>query len=152
MKRKDWFEVLGTLGMIAGLIFVGAEIRQSTIATRAATLQEVKSSWLDFNLVVASSPELGAAIQKGEELGWDSLASSERFMISGFYRSLFQNWSNAYAQYRLGTLDPEEWAPQLRDAAPLAQDPLGLEVWELYDHVFDDHFQALMDSLIAAGG
>ena len=65
--------MLGTIGMIAGLVFVGAEIRQSTVATKAATVQQVKDAWLDFNLTVASSPELAEALQKGQEEGWESL-------------------------------------------------------------------------------
>ena len=152
MNRKDLLETFGTIGMIAGLIFVGAEIRQSTIATRAATVQQVKDAWLDFNLTVASSPELADAFQKGQGQGWAALESGEQLMVMSFYRSLFHNWSNAYTQFLLGTLERDQWVPHLRDAAPLATDSLGLEVWRQYNHVYDDRFRSLMDSLIAAGG
>jgi hypothetical protein len=152
MTGKDLLEAFGTIGMVAGLVFVGAEIRQSTIATRAATVQQVKDAWLDFNLTVASSPELAEAFQKGQEEGWESLERGEQLMVMSFYRSLFHNWSNAYSQFLLGTLEYDQWVPHLRDAAPMSTDSLGLEVWERFNHVYDDRFRNLMDSLIAEGG
>ncbi|MGI9628229.1 MAG: hypothetical protein ACR2QM_15455 [Longimicrobiales bacterium] len=151
MKKKDLLDALGTLGMIAGLVFVGAEIRQGTVATRAATVQQVKDNWLDFNLTVASSPELATAFQKGKAEGWNALSPGEQLMMTSFYRSLFHNWSNAYSQLLLGTLEDDQWLPNLRDAAPIASDSVGLEVWRRFNHVYDDRFRTLMDSLIAVG-
>ena len=40
MKRQ-YIEIAGLVSIIASLIFVGAEIRQNTIAIRGATQQEI---------------------------------------------------------------------------------------------------------------
>jgi len=36
-KLSDWIQIVGTFAIVASLIFVGIEVRQSSIATRSAT-------------------------------------------------------------------------------------------------------------------
>ena len=50
------FELVGLFGVVASLIFVGLEVRQSAAATRAATAQEVTSAFRDLNLAMATVP------------------------------------------------------------------------------------------------
>jgi hypothetical protein len=152
MKRSSIIEGIGSLGVIAGLVFVGVEVRQATVATRAATVQQIKDAWLDVNLTIASTPELTAAMEAAEIEGFAGVDRSAQIMLQGFYRSLFHNWSNGYTQFLLGTLDSTQWQPHLRDAAVGARNPVLVEVWEEWNHVYDDRFRTLMDSLIASDG
>ena len=67
MKRssaRHVAETVGIVGVIGSLIFVGGELRQNAIATRAATNAEVSVSFVDLNLMLASSPELARAFSE----------------------------------------------------------------------------------------
>ena len=53
-------EVVGALGVIGSLIFVGLEVRESSRATRAATDAEIAAQFVEINLAMYSSDHLAA--------------------------------------------------------------------------------------------
>ena len=55
-------EVIGLVGIVGSLVFVGLEVRQNSVATRASTNAAVADAFLELNLVLASSPELARAM------------------------------------------------------------------------------------------
>jgi hypothetical protein len=108
MKRwsaRNVAEGIGILGVIGSLIFVGGELRQNAIATRAATNAEVSLAFVELNLMLASSPELARAFAEHA----DDPATAPReaqILMTGSWRALFHIWSNAHRQHLNGTLDP----------------------------------------------
>ena len=54
-------EVVGLVGVVGSLLFVGLQIRQSSVATRAATSAAVADAFRDLSLLQASSPDLARA-------------------------------------------------------------------------------------------
>ncbi len=65
------------------------------------------------------------------------------------FTTLFHNWSNAYYQYRNGTLEQEQWAPHLREAERNAGYLVVRAVWADRSLVYDDSFRQLLDGSIA---
>ena len=86
---------MGAAGVVLGLVFVGFQIRQSATATRAETVLELRQSWVELNLSIASNPEMSAAIQAG----YASQDPDSRFRLQAFHRALFYSMSNAYSQF-----------------------------------------------------
>ena len=115
MDRKTVIEVVGVLGVMGSLLFVGAEVRQSAEATRAATVLQLKQNWIQLNLTYLEVPELAVAFPKMDSVGYANVDVRSRFLVTSSYRVILQNWSNAYYQKRIGTLDDEQWQPFLRD-------------------------------------
>ena len=105
LNKRVIAEIIGVVGVVGSLIFVGLEIRQSSAATRAANNALVADSFRDLNLVLASSPGLSRALVV---VGGDPDAASpeDRTMALAFLRALFHTWSNAHRQWMNGTLDP----------------------------------------------
>ena len=58
MSGKVVRETLGFLAVVAGLVFVGVEIQQSTAAIRGQTRQALNADYLQWTLSTAGSPEL----------------------------------------------------------------------------------------------
>ena len=71
-------------------------------------------------------------------------------MMVATQRAIMHNWSNAYFQYRIGTLDHEQWLPLLRDMEAESARPFVWDIWDGWGYSFDDPFRSLMDSLKAA--
>ena len=108
MKRwsaRSVAEAIGIVGVIGSLIFVGGELRQNAIATRAATNSEVSVAFVELNLMLASNPELARAFA---EYADDPAAAPReaQILMLGSWRALFHIWSNAHRQHLNGTLDP----------------------------------------------
>jgi hypothetical protein len=143
------FSVLANIGVIASLIFVGIQVQQGAAATRSATVLQLKDSWVQLNLATATSPELADAFHELKAQKWNDASYQTRFHVAGFFRTLFHTWSNAYYQYRNGTLEQEWWVASLREARENMKNPVARQVWSDWSYVYDDSFRSLMDDLIA---
>lgn len=152
MKKIDLGQaiaILANIGVIASLIFVGIQVQQGAAATRSATVLQLKDSWVQLNLATATSVELAAAFEIVETQGWDAANYQEKFLVAGFFRTIFHNWSNAYYQYQNGTLEPAQWVSHLREVAENARNPVARQIWCDWSDVYDDSFKKLMDDLVA---
>ncbi len=157
MNKKTGIEVVGAVSLIASLLFVGVQVRQSAEATRGATVLQLKENWVQLNLTMMQNPEIKDALELVLAEGFENVDVRSQFIVSAWYRTLMHNWSNAYFQYRIGTLDDEQWQAVIRDMAfesvyaPVeGSSPPVWDVWDQNSYGFDDSFRTLMDSLKAA--
>jgi hypothetical protein len=125
------------------------QVRQDAEATRAATFQQLKDSWVQLNLAEATSVDLAMAFQAAREKGWDDAGVVAQSLITGHFRTLFHNWSNAYYHYQNDNLDENQWGAYVREIDAATSNPLILRVWSDWNHVYDDHFRDLMNGFIA---
>lgn len=103
MTGKSLREGLAALGVILSLVFVGTEIRQNTIAIRAATLNDLASGSREWLMSLAASPELISAWRRwlaGEELTPDEVEMAEITV-----NALLRNVENVFLQVESGAVD-----------------------------------------------
>jgi hypothetical protein len=146
-------EIIGGIAIVMSLIFVGyevrnsaAETRQAAEVTRAATVLQLKQAWVDFNLMQAANPELGRVYDLRNEVGYENLNPKDRLLFTAQLRAILHNLSNAYYQYRVGTLEQEQWDPLQRDIDDMASDPSFWSVWDNWNHIYDDPFRDLVNA------
>ena len=148
LDKRTIIEAAGALGVIASLLFVGVQIQQGAAATRSATVLQLKDAWVQLNLASATTPELAAAFESIQTDGWEADYQS-RSLVGGFYLALMHNWSNAYYQYRNGTLEEAQWLPHLREIEANANNPIMEKLWPDWNHVYDDPFRELVNGVLA---
>lgn len=162
MGSRRIAELIGLAGVIASLVFVGVEIRQNSIATRAATDAAVADGFRELNLVVASSPELVRALAANADNPADA-PGDEQIMILALYRALFHVWSNVHRQHLNGTIDPNIYTAVLQEISAYAgKDPAAADIddierrkrmatwaWESERFVFNPDFRIFVDSILA---
>jgi hypothetical protein len=165
-RSRQIAEAIGVLGVIGSLVFVGFEVRQSAIATKAETDALLADAFLELNLTLASNPELASALARWEK-DPDSAPPEAQTQILAFERALFHVWSNAHRQHLNGTLDPALFQSVVQEIATYASDPSsaaqsdsshdlsGRQVlmqwaWESERFLFNPDFQAFVDSVLAA--
>ncbi len=153
-------ETIAFLGVIASLVFVGLQIRQSAAATRAATAAGVADGFRDLNLVLASSPELAKALAT---YAADPVQAPKdaQIQILGLWRALFHIWSNTHRQYVSGTLDPRLFQAVVQEISLYAGDDnpdvnqsdrrktVMRWAWSSERFLFSPDFQAVVDSILA---
>ena len=81
---------------------------------------------------------------KVAEQGWDADYHA-RDLVTGFYRTLMHNWSNAYFHYRNGTFDKVLWMANVRDVENSAREKFVRDFWTQWRYVYDDDFAAFVD-------
>ena len=160
-RLNDWIQAVGILALVASLIFVGIEVRQNSIATRSATNAAAKDAFREFNLVIASSPELARAIAANAEKPKDAPPEDQLQMLA-MWRALFHIWSNVHRQHLNGTLDPALYDAVVQEVSMYAGNARGTEsvdgaerrarhmlwAWESERFIFNLDFQMFIDEIL----
>ena len=157
-------EVVGALGVIGSLVFVGLEVRESSLATRAATDAEIAAQFVEINTAMYGSPELAEDFIAAGEAGHPSRApAASQIRLRAHFRALFHVWSNAHRQHLSGTANPLLFQAVAQELTAYAtpESPDVSEVmnatrrvmqwaWESERFVYNPAFQSFVDSTIAA--
>ena len=104
-RLNEWLTLVVNFGVIAGLIFLGLEIRQNTIATQASAIQESTNVARQQLLMLATNPDLA-------ELGFkdlDDLNEIELARLRWQSRSYWLGMQGLWRQWKMGVLPNEEW-------------------------------------------
>ena len=141
-------EFVGLTAVVGSLVFVGIQIQQGAEATRSATVLQLKDAWVQVNLTWATSVELAEAFESARQNGIENVSAIELEMIGGMDRTTFHNLANAYYQFRIGTLEEEQWIPHLNEINTVYQFPTSINSWEKWKFLYDVPFQELMDNAI----
>ena len=154
-------EVIGLLGVIGSLVFVGLEVHQNTIATKAANDMALANQYQNMDLAQASSPSLSHALIVAE--AGDKTATPEDItQARGLYRAVMDTWSNAYRQHLNGTLDSKLWDSIVHEISSYRPNlPAGTvsemianrgrfvrEIWADERYLYSSDFQQFVDETL----
>jgi len=108
-------ELLGAIGVVLSLIYLAAQIRQSTHQTTLSiqavstnALQQIVSAAGTFNLEVARDPGLAELVVKATG-GLHTLDAVERLRFWMLYGAAFENHQNAFTLHSQGFISDEHW-------------------------------------------
>jgi hypothetical protein len=153
-KLKDLVELLGAIGVIGSLIFVGIQIRQNSDATRATAVQQLGQSWVDWNVATATREIQSALLTVAEFEDPSKAPLVEQKIAESYARSLFSNWSASHYQYLLGVLDKPLWDGVERDikgsfdsSHPFGR--LALWAWKRNRYLYANTFSEFIDFTLA---
>ena len=103
-------EIVGAAGIIISLLFVGIEIRRSTVATYVRSYDQLLSDHVQWRMDLATNPETQEAFMAFTSgTGSDDVSSGEEQMGRHAYQAVMQIWERAYFARSYGQLGDEEW-------------------------------------------
>ncbi len=107
-KWKDNAEIIALLAVVASLLVVAMEVRQTQVALQAQAYQSRSFQAFDFDLYLADRPELSALLTRSMDKDFDvrSLSTVERTQLENLYAALRSDFDNEHYQYQNGLLDP----------------------------------------------
>jgi hypothetical protein len=147
-KLNRWLSLAANIGVIAGIIFLGIEIRQNTSVTRSAASQEISGAQVDFFMRVAESPDLARVVKVATESPGE-LSELEVLRYQYVTGAVFMLMEGAYKQYRLGFLPAAGWEPYERLITSFLNNPISRSWWVNSSAVFSPEFEA---KVIAVSG
>ena len=56
-SKRKWIDLLGAVGVVASLIYVGLEVRQNTLISRGAAVQSITEQVNDWQIEMASNDD-----------------------------------------------------------------------------------------------
>ena len=133
---RETAEVLGVVGVVASLIFVGVGIRQNTYAVRGATVQAVSQQSLDLVMSGLDNPEVRSAFDAARE---DRLSPEQRILMNWFISAKLRADENRFRQVELGILEASTFQQLSNHQAYRL--PHFAEYWDLRGGDFAPDFQ-----------
>ena len=112
ISLDTWIQLVGMLSVVAGLIFVGIEMRQTQRVALAAQQQQRAAALIEI---------IGTFSEANSPLSWLDFVSEDFDVSEENSRALGENaayqlwmiYENDYLQYELGLMDNEIWKAKL---------------------------------------
>ena len=133
-----WIQLVGMLSIVASLIFVGLEMRQSQrIALAAQQTARVQI----FTEIVTGMTESGIA--------WNG--PDDDYVYGNRTNQILWVFENDYLQYRLGLMDQSVWQAKFRILGRVVNGCRGREIFERRRDGLDTTLVSLVDSDLMSG-
>jgi hypothetical protein len=147
-------ELLGAVGVIASLVYLATQVRQSrdqmrenTRALQAGAYQEASDSLSESINTAVSTPGFARTFRCALA-DFESLSEDDAFHFSVWINNLWRRYDNVYYQHRMGLLDKNRWELHQTDIVAQLRAP-GIATWWREDRPsFSPEFTALVEKIL----
>ena len=94
-KLHDWLQVIGIAAVVASLIFVGLQIKQSDEIALAEVLESVAARAIEERALIAANADTWQRACLGEQL-----TAQERLIAANIYMNYLQNNYNSWVRFQ----------------------------------------------------
>lgn len=140
-------QLVGAIGVIASLVFVGIQVRQSVRAAKATAFQGLVSTIIAVNMAHIENPEILEVIDRAGK--GETLSASEHRLYVSLVLSAVRLAQSAHYQVQLGLLDKSKLESVVYNLVRHLKSDTGRTVWaELArrsDAEFRDYISALLE-------
>ncbi len=146
MTLEDFYflsQIAAALGIIASLIFVGLQVRQSNAQAKADAAETTHRAMIEWYYHQTS--ETAAIMSKVAQADKD-LTDAERYQYLSVTMPLLMNMQEAHAKWVDGSLDDSRWEFWDAFASLLSLRSVADEVWELRKSLFTQRFRDYMQA------
>jgi hypothetical protein len=139
-------EFLGSIGVIASLVYLAIQIRQNTRSVRSAAYQAAVASSVEAASLFASSETLSEAFSKGFR-DFESLKGPERYRFGAYAYGLFRSYENLFYQHAQGAIEEQLWLG-FRNMLQRDINVTGMTAWwDRERDIFSSEFLRYVDGL-----
>jgi hypothetical protein len=152
MKKIDLgqtIQILANIGVLAGIAFLGYELRQNTVAQRMSAYQELIASITELNRLAIESTELNNIALR--QLNGDDLTEADQLRFRNYALVLFRHGDMAYFLYEEGALSDERMRSTIAPLLDvLRRIPAAREFWRATKINFVPSYREFVDAEIKA--
>jgi hypothetical protein len=148
-RLNDWLQVIGLFGVMASLVFVGLQMKQTQDIALAETYGTRTAISSDNDSSVVGTPQYFSAVAKLYSGLRDELTAEEYIALEGANAANLTIMENLHYQYMLGFLPEEHWQKNLAELDCRLSEPFFRELtkeWQVRAE-----FRAVLDEIIARG-
>jgi hypothetical protein len=147
VKGKTLGELIGFVGVVASLVFVGLEVRQNTLAARAGAYQDMGTAISDLWLLAAQDPSLATLLLRSFEDPDAEFSPAERDQLTTQYIAALRQYEVVWRQVELGLLDEEVLGYFGWDPSEIAKG----RSWERVRTLMSPDFRAFLEEAAGTG-
>lgn len=102
-QLNKWLTLAANFGVLAGIIFLGLEIRQSNRIAIATTEASVRAIYAEFNQSIYSNPQIAELLRRDAESKSD-FSPAEMEMLYSYAMTLWNIWAAVETGHANGML------------------------------------------------
>ena len=140
-------EIVGASGVIASLFYVGYQIRQNTIHSRAYTQRDILTEITGDHLVSGNK----SALYRRALTNFSKLGEDEKLEASSILMTLINRFEATLRLHSTGLVDDSLFNAHRAWVLAHIQSPGGKQWWELVKHIFSADVSDYLDSAIRDG-
>lgn len=146
MSIQDWAavaEIIGAIGVIASLLYVGRQLRQTNAMSRSEIRRDLSAQASAMATSVAASPDLAATMAKVHFHGLvrSEATDIERIQAAYIFVALVGQVHMAYEQFREGFMSSQEVKEYMGSNTALLTKPYLRSVWPVLRVQYPADFQ-----------
>ena len=142
-KLNDWMQVVGIFAVVASLVFVGLQMKQSQEIAIADQYQARAEAAQAMYMSVLESGQSWESL----DIPWEQKSPEERSLQIAVMNWSWTQYDNHYFQYVAGFLDEESWIGLRRRIDQLYSFCDARQSWESNRNFFRASFVEYVDSL-----
>jgi len=139
-------EIVATIAVIASLIYVGRQVKENTVATRATAAQAMAGTMNGYVGLINSSTNLADVLHRGAT-GMHKLQGGEIIQFGAFLDQMYINSEAVYYQWRDGVLDERLWDTYRHVIVDMMSQEGTRDWWQQRRHWFGDQFSTALEDL-----
>lgn len=149
-KLNQWLTLVANLSVVAGIIFLAAEMRQNTEAIQAQTRDSMTEKQMQVTEWIGTDLQTADFYRRGSTQGWGSLTDPTEFtayvfLIQGYMRE----WENSHYQYEHGLFSEQDFQARKTAWRFLLERQGYRDVWASARDRFSPSFRAEIDRIVA---
>jgi hypothetical protein len=142
-------EVVGAISVVIGLIFVGFEIRENTVAQQFSATQTLVSEYNSAISAINDREFVCIFIHAGNN--FTNLSQSDKIRFSILMQPVFRTFEQLHYSDLKGTIDLNVYSGFQQQYIAMMQLPGNQQYWAARRHWFGGAFQEYTDKIIADG-
>jgi len=142
-RTQKWMQIVGLIGVVASLMFVGFELKQSRDIAIAQMYQDRAALDIQVRSYMAPSERVYDALQKSSK--GQELNSEEQIAVNRAIGNVLIYWETNHLLYEMGMLDDEHWEASLRSIDYISQLPHFGSTWNDEKSSLRKSFQSVVD-------
>ena len=147
MTLQEILQILGGIGVIASMVYVGIQIRNNARAMRAATYQQLSALTIQGWQSMAHNGETMDIMLRGMD-DFSALSRVEKARFRMIVMSQARSYENAWFQFKIGTLRESDWKAFTVDFETFFSTPGTKAAWPLVKNRYNAEFTALVDEIL----
>lgn len=147
MTLQETAQILGGIGVIASIIYVGIQIRNNARSLRASTYQQLSVTSMQAWLSMGHNGETVDIMLRGMD-DFSSLGRVEKARMRFILMSYAKGFENAWFQHKIGTLHAGDWMAATSDLHSFFSTPGSHVVWQIVKSRFNPEFVAFVDAIV----
>ena len=141
-----WGEVAGAAAVVVSLLYLSAQVKQSTKVAKAGAQEDLAAAFRAFSAPVASDPELYRIFHQGVE-EFETLEGSERGRFVHMAYQFGKLFESAHYHYTRGLLDEGSWVGWRTVIGHYFHAPGWQKYWELRSDIYSPEFREFVETI-----